>query len=87
MSQIIFHDGDKEIMTGYDRPLNYIHLTVWDKDENVIYAELDNPDAFSMDVNTALLRLDELGINIPDNLEHLLRDHVARRAGNERIVL
>jgi hypothetical protein len=41
MSQIIFQaaNGD-QVMTGYDRPLNYVHFTVFGKDGDVKYSDI-----------------------------------------------
>jgi hypothetical protein len=88
MSQIIFQaaNGD-QVMTGYDRPLNYVHFTVFGKDGDVKYSELDRSDPFSMTANDVEKRLAELGIAAPPDLMPLLRDHEARKVGNEQVIL
>jgi hypothetical protein len=83
MSQIYFRNGDRTVMTGYDRPLNYCHLTVFDADGESAYAHLDSFDALTWDSARVVAELDRLGIPYPTDLPDRLREHEARRAGNE----
>lgn len=93
MSQIIFRSLDKdrnpvEVQTGWDKPLQYVHFTVFSvPGDDVIYSELDFPNAFSMTVQNVIEKLNTLGIEYPEILPTMLTDHKMRNAGNERVVL
>ena len=83
MSQIIFHDGDKEVLTGSDRPLNYCFLTIFDKEQEIIFDGLDYGEIFNWGVADVISHLREQGINFPADLEERLTEHMGRKAGNE----
>jgi hypothetical protein len=37
LSQHIYHDGTYEVVLGYDRPLDYVFCTVWNRQHEVVY--------------------------------------------------
>ena len=91
MSQIKF-TSEKDnrpvtVVTGWDRPLGYAHLTIFDHDDEVLFDGLDEPDIFEWDADRVSEKLDELGIDYPLSLPEVLYDHMLRNAGNEIIWL
>lgn len=92
MSQLKFQDNHdpknrRLVQTGYDRPLGYIHFTVFDKHGDVVYSELDMPSPFKMSVEDVLSACKRLNIDYPDNFEERLRAHVNEKMGNHVEVL
>ena len=98
MSQIIFRckQGEEahpeqdarahEVMTGWDRPLGYVHFTVFTAGEEALYSELDFPNAFAMRASDVIAKLRELHIVYPTDLQDRIGEHSLRGAGNERYV-
>jgi hypothetical protein len=83
MSQIIFRTSDnREVLTGYDRPLNYCFLTVFDAEGEPDYSILDESDPFSWTSETVINKLGDLGIETPTGFEDMLREHEAKKLGN-----
>lgn len=84
MSQIIFIDTNsgRLVQTGYDRILSYVHFTVFDKDGEVAYSELDTDNAFNMTVEDVITTCEKLNIDYPPYLRELLQEHVDQGLGN-----
>lgn len=87
MSQVKFKtslpDGTPiEVVSGWDEPLHYYHLTVFymdDRDEECLYSCLDEDKPFShKDLNAHKATLKRLGINAPDGFW----ERAERKAGN-----
>ena len=77
MSQVFFNCECKgqraRVQAGWDRPLQYYHLTVFnldadeDDDESCFYNDLDDPNCFAKkDVEQLRPILDALGIEAPE---------------------
>jgi hypothetical protein len=85
MSQIkfktLFNGKKAEVMTGWDPPLGYYHLTIFDTDPNaeeeVLWDGLDLM-GFCRKLDTIEKKLAELGIEAPPGLLEL----IDRREGN-----
>jgi hypothetical protein len=87
MSQIIFKTTDnKTVITGWDRPLQYAHLTVFDADEEIVFSGLDSTDIFRWRPTDVIGELKTLGIEIPADLQERLEEHMFRDAGNEQYI-
>jgi hypothetical protein len=88
MSQRKFKFGPYDILTGWDRPLQYHFLTVQDrtnKDEDAhVYCNLDDrslPNG-AMTSEQVMAKLKELGINTPLTLKRDLDYDRETNAGN-----
>ncbi len=85
MSQRKFTNNGYEVLTGYDRPLNYFFLVVY-KDDEKEFSNLDfaNP---AMTLDEIDSRLRTLGIEYPTNLlADLLNDkHLENKKENSYI--
>lgn len=86
MSQISFdttlNGNPVQVVTGWDRPLGYAHLTVYDRDGEVVYCNLDEPDCFKQRAGDVLARLDSLSVPYPAELQTKLYAHQSADAGN-----
>jgi hypothetical protein len=85
MSQIKFdttyQDRDVEVMTGWDPPLGYYHLTVFDKDPNTddeVCFDTFSKLGFCRNLNAIKQMLMELNIKPPPETFNL----VEKREGN-----
>ena len=77
--------GDKLLVTmGYDRPLDYVFCTVFDKNEEVIYSNLDDDDAGTelQDVDYYRAILEKLGVRVPESMFREVKADQQRRVGN-----
>lgn len=88
MSQIKFkttyQNKPVEVMAGWDKPLSYYHLTIFnldpeEEDEETIYSDLEEPNPFGVkNVEVIKKKLDSFGIEVPDGFW----DKVAEKRGN-----
>jgi hypothetical protein len=78
-----------DVIAGFDRRLQQYFLDVVDEaskdDEHVVYASLQEPCLDWTDVHTLTVRLQELGLQVPQTLLSEIRADAASNAGN-RIV-
>lgn len=79
MSQINFKAEYKgqvvEVMTGWDHPLQYYHLTLFDSNGESIWCNLDQPQAFPKSLATIKNWLSGLEIQAPIGLWKLIEKH------------
>ena len=67
-----------EVLMGWDRILSYYFLTVTRMDvpddapdgQETVYTHLDEPDAFPQSLDGYLDKLRELGITVPQSVNH-----------------
>ena len=87
MSQVRFNtEYNNEpalVVAGWDRPLQYYHLTVFNNDENAekecFYSDLDEPNPFSVKTIVPIQeKLKEMNIVPPDGFWDL----VSKKEGN-----
>ncbi len=85
MSRITYRAAEQEVtvVTGWDRPLQYAHLTVFDNEGEVVYDGLDSATAFQTTPDQVIRKLKELNIPYPEQLPWMLSSHKSRNAGNE----
>jgi hypothetical protein len=76
MSRITFKDDKYEVVTGWDPPLQYFHLTIYsldDKDGDPVYDCLDEMDVFYRpEPDWVFEKLDNMGIKCPKKLKELM---------------
>ena len=87
MSQVTFRTTYKgkraEVMAGWDNPLRYYHLTIFDLDagddeDECIYSGMES-EAFQVKtIDPLKVKLDKFGIKPPDGFW----EHVEPKAGN-----
>lgn len=91
MSQHYFHTahaGDRiTVLLGWDRPLGHFFMVIERPDpqpgqDDYLYLNLDEPDAFALDLDFFKARLDELGIQVPDSMFEQVRLDEQMRVGN-----
>lgn len=72
------------VIMGYDRPLDYVFCTVLDKDEEVIYSNLDDGDAGIelQDVDYFRPILQKLGVRVPESMFREVKADQRGRVGN-----
>ena len=92
MSQHIFKTTDAQgndvtVKMGYDRPLNFVFCTVMNREDDVIYSNLDDDDAGTHQQNVDYYRsvLEALGLNVPQSIFQEVAADQRGRVGN-RIV-
>jgi hypothetical protein len=90
MSQIIYRYENKEVVAGWDVPLQHIFLNVFDldpqededgySDEVIYFSDYVHPEGmFPEEVVETLIKME---IPVPEDLEGLLRRHREINAGN-----
>jgi len=94
MSQHYFstqHQGEAvTVLLGWDRPLGHFFMVVERDDpqpdqEDYLYINLDEPNAFELDLDFFQAKLEELGISVPPGMfEQVYLDQVFA-AGNRRV--
>jgi hypothetical protein len=87
MSQHRFRHDGKNVLTGWDRPLQYFFLVVSkdEEDDDYIYSNLSDRSLRNgaMTAEQVINKLDELDIVYPVHLMDFLLDDKRRNAGNE----
>jgi hypothetical protein len=81
MSQILFFTTDgREVMAGWDRPCADYFLTVFDKDQEVIWSAITDWDEADRTSTTRLeAKLVELGIEVPEGFWDRVRSKFEER--------
>jgi hypothetical protein len=71
MSQHILNINEKKILCGYDKPLNYVFMLVFDKEDELLYSNINDENIdftkitdFNYFVNIAKEKFD---IDIPED--------------------
>jgi len=89
------HQGHPvEVTLGWDRPLQYFHLTVErvdtspsdEDDQRYVYCNLADPDAHGQDLDYFLMILAGLGIAIPASMIAQVRIDGEVNRGNHEVV-
>jgi len=89
--------GEYDVMTGWDRPLQYHFLTVYrqrlpdfdgeddpddeEEEDDIVYDNLSRPNP-AMRIDEILQKLEDLGIPVPATLEHDLAMDALLDRGN-----
>jgi hypothetical protein len=86
MSQRIFRDGRYEVWTGWDRPLQYHFLNIYDHtedDDSLVYCNLDDPTLTTggMTLSQVFSVLERFGIRYPPTLPNDLQTDREQDAG------
>lgn len=77
MSQHYFHTehaGDRiTVLLGWDRPLGHYFMVIERPNprpgqDDYLYVNLDEPDAFELDLDFFKAKLEQLGIKVPDSM-------------------
>ena len=76
------------ILLGYDRPLDFVFCTVIAANDEVLYCNLDDPNAGTdqQDVNYYRPLLRELGVTVPDSVYREVMSDQRLRVGNRLVV-
>lgn len=86
MSQRIFRDNGYEVLTGWDRPLQYFFLVI-DQGDATVFSNLDrrnNPGGPGMSLEAIFAQLRQRNINPPETLRTDLETDRRDNAGNLR---
>jgi len=83
MSQHIFQQDEVEVRMGYDRPLNYVFMTVSIRGE-IAYTNLDDAEAGTecQDVDYYRDVLKGLQVEVPDEMFTEVKEDQKNRVGN-----
>ncbi len=81
MSQRHFNYGPFQVLTGWDRPLQY-HFLVVSRGDGLVFSNLDLPNP-AMTPEQVVAKLGELDLLMPATLLADLRQDAARNSGNE----
>jgi len=76
MSRYTIETKDFDIIIGWDAPLGYYHLVIFDKAENIVWSNLDQQNAFPKNFAEYRTIIHEIvGIELPEDvIERLNRD-------------
>jgi len=76
------------ILLGYDRPLDFVFCTVIAANDEVLYCNLDDPNAGTdqQDVNYYRPLFRELGVTVPDSVYREVISDQRLRVGNRLVV-
>lgn len=91
MSQHIFHtqhnDKPVTVQIGYDRPLGHYHMVVFEpgQEDDPIYSNLDQEDAFGMSLDDYRAALSDMGIAVPESMFEQTELDAANRVGNRYV--
>ena len=87
MSRHVFQtkkNGEDVLVTmGWDRPMQGYFMVIFDKDEDVIYSNLDHEVPHPPTPDRFICYLNDNKITIPDQMLEKLFEDGARNAGNE----
>jgi hypothetical protein len=85
LSQHIYHDGTYEVVLGYDRPLDYVFCTVWNRQHEVVYSNLSDPNAGTEQQDVEYFRpvLAQLGITLWEEMWAAVKQDQKEKAGNK----
>ena len=93
MSQHIFETNNAQgapvtVTMGYDRPLVYVFCTVLDPNDKVIYSNLDDDDAGTLQQEVDYYRpvLERLGLHVPESVFQEVASGQIGRIGNRVVV-
>jgi hypothetical protein len=76
------------ILMGYDRPMNGFYMVIdytHEADDGYIYSNLSNTDAYPKGLETYRKKLNELGIQVPDEIFKELESDQRRKIGNKTV--
>lgn len=95
MSQHYFdtvHQGEPvTVLLGWDRPLGHYFMVVERQEpapgqEDYVYINLDEPDAFELDLDHFKTKLTELGIEVPGVMFDQVTQDCLKGVGNRQVV-
>jgi hypothetical protein len=81
--------GDTVTVTmGYDRPLDFVFCTVMSQQDDVIYSNLDDDDAGTLQQDVYYYRaiLERLGLHVPESVFQEVASDQIGRVGNRIVV-
>lgn len=95
MSQHYFstqHHGEAiTVLLGWDRPLGHYFMVVERDDpkpfqEDYLYVNLDDANAFELDLDHFRGKLRELGITVPEQMFEQVQQDQILKTGNRRVI-
>ncbi|MDP9052495.1 MAG: hypothetical protein M3O31_17510 [Acidobacteriota bacterium] len=81
--------GDTVTVTmGYDRPLDFVFCTVMSQEDDLIYSNLDDDEAGTLqqDVDYYRAILERLGLHVPESVFQEVASDQIGRVGNRVVV-
>jgi len=76
------------VTLGYDRPLDFVFCTVMSQEDDVIYSNLDDDDAGTLQQDVDYYRpvLERLGLHVPESVFQEVASDQIGRVGNRVVV-